>query len=321
MNEIICVDLGGTKTRCGVFDISSSVPKSVNILPTPRHKSGKDVLDNILNGINSLYKKKVTIAIIVGGPGPLDVQKGIVIDAPLFQNFRNVPLAGKIQSKFKVPTFLQNDSNLAAFGEYNFGAGVDSNTMIYITVSTGVGGGIVMKGQLLTGARGFAGEVGHICIHPDGNLCGCGRKGCLEAYASGSAIESEAYRVVHQGVKTELLAVFTQKGQIRVEDIVKLALSGDAISKNILETAGKTIGLGLSSLVNIFNPDKIVIGGGVSNAGKLLLNPIREKILSQAMFPLSEHVIVSPWAIGDEAGLRGAFAYGMRQLGHDIPRH
>jgi glucokinase len=319
MKEMVCVDLGGTKTRCAVFDISSPVPKDVTILPTPRHETGRDVLLNILNGIRVHFKSSaVTSSIVVGGPGPLDIEKGIVIDAPLFQNFRNVPLLQTIQNEFNVPTFVQNDANLAALGEYMYGAGAGSRTMIYITVSTGVGGGIVVNDQLLTGSRGFAAEPGHICIHPGGNLCGCGRRGCLESYASGSAIESEAYRVVHQGVKTKLLSIFNEKGKIRVEDIVKLAKSGDDVAKSIILTAGNYLGLGLASLVNIFNPDRIVIGGGVSNAGKLLLDAIKDTIKSQALFPMSNQVTVSRWAIGEEAGLRGAYAYGLQRLGKQI---
>jgi glucokinase len=319
MKEIICVDLGGTKTRCGIFDIASSIPKHVSIVATPRHKTGEDVLTKILDGIRTYFEgTDVTAAIVVGAPGPLDIEKGIVIDAPLFQNFHNVPILSTIQDEFKVPTFVQNDANLAALGEYKYGAGAGSTTMIYLTVSTGVGGGIVINDQLLTGSRGFAAEPGHICIYPNGNLCGCGHRGCLEAYASGSAIESEAYRVVHQGVKTELLSVFNEKGKIQVEDIVRLANSGDSVSKNILIAAGSYIGIGLSSLVNVFNPDKIVLGGGVSNAGKLLLDPIKDKIATQALFPMSEQVTVSSWVIGDEAGLRGAYAYGLQQLGNEL---
>jgi glucokinase len=319
MKEIICVDLGGTKTRCAVFDVSSSIPREVTIIPTPRHKMGEEVLDNILKSIRVHFKGvNTTVAIVMGAPGPLDVENGIVIDAPLFQNFRNIPLLDIIRTEFNVHTFVQNDANLAALGEYKYGAGVGSNTMIYITVSTGIGGGIVINDQLLTGSRGFASEPGHICIYPEGNLCGCGRRGCLEAYASGSAIESDAYRIVNQGVETDLLSVFNEKGKISVEDVVKHAQAGDEIAISILKDAGNYIGLGLSSMVNILNPDKIIIGGGVSNAGDLLLDAIKKTIANQALFPLSDQVAISKWAIGDEAGLRGAYAYGLQRLENEI---
>ncbi len=313
---IVCVDLGGTKTRAALFDLQEHTILRKVIRPTPKRKPGQRVLQSIRRAIQDLIQdvSGQVQAIVVGSPGPLDIARGLVLHAPLFQDAQDIPISSPIRQSFGVKTWVQNDANLAALGEYAYGAGRGSTVMIYMGVGTGIGGGIVINGQLLTGSKGFAGELGHICLEPDGLLCGCGRHGCLEAYASGKAIEGEGYRVVHQGVATRLQQVLNTGGVIRVEDIVLLATDGDMVAQSILQGAAKTLGIGLASLVTIFNPDCIVIGGGVSNAGPEFLDTIRRHMIAQAMFPMCEQVELVRCQLGDEAGLYGAFSYGRQML-------
>ena len=313
---IVCVDLGGTKTRAALFDIQQhSILRKV-ITPTPKDEPRQRVLQSINQAIQDLVQGLLgqVRAIVIGSPGPLDVARALVIHAPLFQDAQDIPISSRITQTFGVKTWVQNDANLAALGEYAYGAGRGSTVMIYIGVGTGIGGGIVINGQLLTGSKGFAGEIGHICVEPDGFFCGCGRRGCLEAYASGKAIEAEGYRVVHQGVVTRLQQVLDKGGGIRVEDIVLLAADGDLVAQSILQSAAKTLGIGLASLVTIFNPDRIVIGGGVSNAGAEFLEAIRRHMMTQAMFPMCDQVQFVRSELGDDAGLHGAFSYGRQAL-------
>src|SRR5581483_5952758 len=173
-------------------------------------------------------------------------------------------------------------------------------------------------GQLLTGSQGYAGEIGHICVEPDGRFCGCGRRGCLEAYASGRAIEAEAYRVVHQRVVTRLKQVLDTAGQIRVQDLVLLASEGDSVAQAILQSAAKFLGIGLASVVNLLNPDCVVVGGGVSNAGAEFIAAIRRQMIAQAVFPMSEQVELVRCELGDEAGLYGGCGYGRQMLGIQV---
>jgi len=312
---IICADLGGTKTRGALFELGTKVPNKKCIFLTPRHETGSLVLENLSSVIKEVWPITGNVkAIVIGAPGPLDVNRGVVIDAPLFQDLHDAPVLDFVEKKFKIPTFVQNDANLAALGEFAYGAGIGSKVLIYMTISTGVGGGIVINDELFLGSEGFGGELGHICAYPDGFLCGCGHHGCLEAHASGSALESEAYRIVHQGIATSLLQSFTEKGVIRVEDIASAALQGDDVSKELINKAAKTIGIVLSSLVNIFNPDCIVLGGGVSNVGPMLIDVIKQEIANRAMYPMCQQVKVVGWKLGDDAGLYGAYYYAKKVI-------
>lgn len=313
---LVCVDLGGTKTRAALFDLRESRIIRKVVRPTPTDEPGQSVLKNIHEAIEEVVQERAAEvrAIVIGSPGPLDTATGTVIHAPLFQDTQDIPIASEVGRSFGVTTWVQNDANLAALGEYAYGAGRNTEVMLYVGIGTGIGGGVVIGGQILTGSKGFAGEIGHICVQPGGLLCGCGRRGCLEAYASGKAMEAEAYRAVHQGVVTGLLAVLQSAGSIRVEDIFRLAADGDRVASEIVESAAKSAGTVLGSLVNLFNPDRIVIGGGVSNAGVEFLDMIRQAMTGQAMFPMCEQVTLVRSQLGDEAGLYGAFRYGQQRL-------
>jgi glucokinase len=315
--HIICVDLGGSRVRTALFDIQESTIQRKLVSPTPKREPGQSVVRSINQAIHELVQdvSGQIQAIVVGSPGPLDIAKGVVIRAPLFQEAQDIPISNEIAKSFGVKTWVQNDANLAALGEYTYGAGRGSTVMVYMGIGTGIGGGIVIDGQLLTGSKGYAGEIGHICVEPDGLYCGCGRRGCLEAYGSGRAIEAEAYRVVHQGVVTGLQQVLNTEGRIRVEDVVLQASEGDKVAQSILQRAAKTLGIGLASLVTIFNPDCVVIGGGVSNAGSEFLDTIRRHMTAQAMFPMCDQVELVRCQLGDEAGLYGGLAYGRQMLG------
>ncbi len=314
---IIGVDFGGTRMRAALFDVSSETPVQVEVLPTPRNQSGEAILEQLCRVVKSVFPTDSGNArlIVIGCPGPLDVERGTILRAPLFPGMRNVPIRHHVQEALGMTVHVSNDANLAALGEYAFGGGRGSSDMIYLGVGTGIGGGIVLRGQVFSGHAGFAGEIGHICLYPEGLLCGCGRRGCLEAYASGTAIESEARRAVYQGADTQLAELLEEKGFIEAEDVVRFADEGDPLAATIIRNAGRDLGIALASLVNVLNPDRIVVGGGVQQGPGILLQELRRQVRARAMLPMCEQVVVRASELGDRAGLLGAFYLGTQELG------
>ena len=205
--------------------------------------------------------------------------------------------------------FMGNDANIAALGEYTYGAGVGSRTMVMFTLGTGIGSGLVIDGSNYLGVTECAPEMGHMIIMPDGPRCGCGRNGCLEAIAGRDAICYRAARKAHQGRKTSLLE--KSKHDLRYitpSMIAEAALQGDEVSIETFEEIGYYIGIGISNAINILNPDKIVIGGGISQAGKLLFDPIKRTVEVNALFTPLQVCQIVPASLGDDAGVLGGAA-------------
>lgn len=314
--RIVVVDLGGTKTRAALFDPSAEQLLSKTTRPTPRHGDGHAVLETVRATVDDALRGEAESLsmIVVGSVGPLDVRSGTIVRAPMFANMAMVPLAGHLQRAFGVPVHALNDANLASVGEFVYGAGRGTTDMIFLTIGTGIGGGVVTGGRLLSGARGFAGELGHVSLYRDGLRCGCGQRGCLEAHASGTAMESEAQRLIRQGVSTRMRATLEEAGTIRVEDIVQCANEGDEPARAILENAARDIGAALAGLVNVFNPECVVLGGGVANAGDSFLALIEAETRRRCIAPFAEGLRIVRSALGDEATLYGGLAIAARRI-------
>ena len=255
-------------------------------------------------------------AVGVGAPGPLDIAAGVVIAPPNLPGWERVPLRQMLRDALSIPTYLDNDANAAALGEHRFGAGRGTRHMIYVTVSTGIGGGLILDGRLYHGASGVGGEVGHISVLPHGPLCGCGNRGCLEALASGTAIAREARERVNRGVPT-LIAELAggDPQQITARLVAEAAQRGDPEAQTILHTAMDYLGIGMASLVNLFNPQMIVIGGGLSKLGETLFEPVRRAIRRHAFQAAAQDVQVVPARLGDQVGVLGAAAVALTSLG------
>jgi glucokinase len=221
-----------------------------------------------------------------------------------------------LEERLGIPVFLGNDANAAALGEFAYGAGRGYRHVIYITVSTGVGGGIISDGRLLEGQRGAAGEVGHVIVEPGGPLCGCGNRGCLEALISGTAIARQAREALVAGRESAIggLAEADPHG-VAAEVVVRAARGGDGLAGELLETAGRRLGTALLGLVHIFDPQVIVVGGGVTNAGELLMKPARDTMFAGLMPIFKEGLEVVPPDLGADAGLYGAVALARRTVG------
>ncbi len=220
-----------------------------------------------------------------------------------------MPLAERVQEIFGLPVCVDNDANAAAWGEKQFGAGQGVAHLICITIGTGIGGGVILDGQLYHGATGVAGEIGHLTVNPDGLPCNCGSFGCLEAYAAGPAIVVRAQKAVRTGAKTALIQMTDNRPEdITVPLIARAASEGDPLAWQVMQETGRYLGAGLAGLVNVLNPERIVIGGGVAQAGDSLLKPIERTVRARAMPAATEALQIVPAQLGEDAGVIGAAA-------------
>jgi glucokinase len=246
-------------------------------------------------------------AVGIGAPGPMDAKAGILTAPPNLPGWHNVPLKDLIEARTGLPAYLENDANAAALAEFHYGAGQGSKNMIYVTASTGIGGGLILNRQLYFGSNGSAGEVGHMTILPHGPLCGCGNRGHLEALASGTAIAREARERLIRGVPT-LIADLAQGDPkaVTAKIVAQAAENGDKEAQVIIADAMRFLGIGMANLANIFNPDFIVIGGGLANLGDKMFEPVRRIVQNTAFPVIAETLQIVPAKLGSAVGVIGA---------------
>ena len=315
---VLAVDIGGTKIIAAVVSPGGKIV-SRNYCLTMADKGTKAVSDRMLSAVDKAIaqaklKTSELIGIGVAAAGILDTNRGIVTTSPNLPNWRNVPLRDVLADKLGVVTYIINDASAAALGEHRFGAGMGFNSIIYLTVSTGIGGGIIIDGELYVGADGCAGEVGHMTVEADGPRCHCGNFGCLEALASGWAVAKAAIKRLNNGEKSSIVELVDGRLEnITAEAVAMAARRGDRLAADIVAEAAKYLGIGLANLVNIFNPELIVIGGGLSKMGDMLLKPAR-KVLKERAFQLpADTVRVVRACLGSDAGIIGAAVYVFAQ--------
>ena len=253
------------------------------------------------------------LAVGVGAPGPID-PSGVLHDPPNLPGWGSISITDRLGEALGIPVYAGNDANLAALGEHRFGAGQGVNDLVYLTVSTGIGGGIISGGRLLTGARGFAAELGHQTLVPEGPICGCGQPGHLEALASGPAIARDAKAALEQGRESIILKHADSFESITAASVSAAAAEGDELAVELMDQAGFYVGLGLVNVIHIVEPRRILIGGGVSKAGELLLKPVRDTIHQRVMSPIYQSVEVLPAKLGADVGLMGAAALALAEI-------
>jgi glucokinase len=315
---VIGIDLGGTKISTALVDGTGRIIAH-DYRETLAAQGQDAVVARMLDAAGDVMaragvKRSRVAAVGIGAPGPLDVGAGVVVAPPNLPGWDHVPLKQLIEDGLGITTFLENDANAAALGEHRFGAGGGVAHMIYVTVSTGIGGGLILDGKLYHGASGMAGEVGHQTIVPDGPRCGCGNYGCLESLASGTAIARQARERVAQGAPT-LIAELAEGDleRITAKLVAEAARRGDEEAREILAEAMDYLGVGMANLVNLFNPQLIVIGGGLTNIGESLFGPVRRAIDQRAFREQAQAVRVVPAELGDNVGVLGAAAVALRQ--------
>lgn len=300
----IAVDIGGTKLRAASYPYDTTEPTKVTRVQTQH--ADRTLLERVVEIITSVWPENEQVAgIAIAAPGPLNPFEGVILSAPNIPEWVNFPLRQIIQDHFQVPVLVGNDANLAALGEWKFGAGQGHHHLIYLTVSTGIGSGIIIDDKLLLGEIGIAAELGHVTVLRDGPQCSCGKFGHLEAIASGTAIAKWVEKEIAQGASS-VLSINTQ---ITARKIAEAANAGDSLSIKALMRAGTFLGQAIADYVHIFNPTIVIIGGGVSRSGNLLFIPI-EQALQNAIFDphYLDNLKIVPAALGDDAGLLGALA-------------
>lgn len=313
---VVGVDIGGTNINVGVVSIEGAKPLAFHTLPTEAQRGAKFVVDRVVKMIEqsmsevmqtSGCNREAFAGVGIGSPGPLDRKTGTVISTPNL-GWRNFPLRDLIQNVVGLPATLDNDANAAAYGEWWLGAGRDARTLIGVTLGTGIGGGVVINGELYHGASDAAAEIGHMTIDSTGRKCKCGNYGCLEAYASGPAIAARAVEGIESGASSLLPELAGDLQHITAETVFEGVVQGDPYATEVVIDTAKFLGVGLANLINILNPEILVISGGVTRAGEHLFEPLRKEIRRRAFRVAEQACRIVPSDLEGTAGVVGAVA-------------
>ncbi|NTU55913.1 MAG: ROK family protein [Anaerolineales bacterium] len=303
MSLIIAIDIGGTHIRVAAYEPNSTKPVAHKRTKSLAHTPG--VFDRLASAVESIWKQGEVTAIGIASPGPLDPHTGTILDTPNIPQWTNFPVAPKLSERFGVPVYLDNDANMAGLAEWQFGAGKGHTDLVYLTISTGIGGGVISHNNLLQGYRGMGAELGHMTIDPDGPLCGCGHPGHVESFSSGPAIARYVNERLKAGDKSSLQA----DPNLSAAQIADAARQGDPLAISAFARAGHYLGIAVANYLAIFDPSILIFGGGVSQVGDLLFKPFEESLRKQVFHPhYLDNLTITRAALGDDAGLLGALA-------------
>ena len=316
---VVAVDLGGTKITAAVITRKGEMLSRIYRLTLAREGPQK-VINHMVDAVKLSVRKAGLELSAIGGVGVaaaaiIDISRGLVTEAPNLPRWHHIPLRERLAESLGKPVFLLNDASAAALGEYRMGAGRGLDNLIYITVSTGIGGGLIINGQLYNGTDGCAAEIGHMIVLIDGPACKCGQRGCLEAMASGTAIARMAQQRLAAGGKSRLAELARGKIEdVTAELVTVAARRKDGLALSVIDEAAGYLGIGLANLVNIINPQMIIIGGGVSKMGAMLFSPARKSMKEHAFkLPARTVRVVRP-RLGMDAGLMGAAIFTQEKL-------
>ncbi|MGE5550590.1 MAG: ROK family protein [Bacteroidota bacterium] len=302
------VDLGGTKIAAALVGPEDRI-LAEDRRPTEAERGVETVVGKIVEAVRQVAGGDLgrVTAIGLGAPGPLNCRKGLVHKAPNLSGWDNVPIVRLLEDRLGIHTVLENDANAAGYGEWAAGAGKGTRDMIYLTISTGIGGGLIVGGRIHHGRDDGAGEVGHMTVVPDGPPCGCGRRGCWETLCSGTGIAAAMVRKLAGGAESRVLALAGgDPKNVTSAHVAQAAREGDPAARAVFDEALFYMALGLTNLIHLLNPEMVVIGGGVAKLGDQLFVPLREMVKKRAYPALVENLPIVPAALGDRAGVLGA---------------
>ncbi len=303
MEIYIVSDIGGTQLRVAAYHTTDLSRISVKKIPT--QGDGLTPTERLIHLIREVKKDHHIKAIAVAAPGYLDPQKGIVYAAPNIPGWKNLNLRQILNDNFQAPIFLGNDANMAALGEWKFGAGIHHRNLLYLTISTGIGSGVIVDNRLVLGENGLAAEFGHVTLDPDGPVCGCGHRGHLEAYASGTGISNYVRQQLSAGIHSRL----KREDSLTSKEIFMAAQQGDPLAVEAFTRAGKYLGIGIANFLHIINPSIVILGGGVTQAGELLFTPMHQALQESIISPqYLNNLKITTAVLGDDVGLKGALA-------------
>jgi glucokinase len=316
---VVGVDLGGTKILTAVVAEDRTI-LSRSKRPTPAKEGGPAIVDAIISSIdeclgNAGVSREDIAGVGVGSPGPLDTQTGVILFSANL-NVRDFPLAPEISARLNQPVLLQNDVRVGGYGEFQLGAGQGYRNIISAFVGTGIGGCLIFDGKIVEGATGNAGELGHIVIKAGGPKCNCGNRGCMEAYSSRTAIARRISKAVRQGQQTILAGKVDKKsGRIKSGDLAAAVAARDPIALKEVQRAAHYLGIGLGGLVNVFGPEIVIIGGGVTEAlGAPFIDLVRASIRSNVIVDADAKIKVESASLGDDAGVLGAALFAQERF-------
>jgi len=315
LDKTLAFDLGGTNLRCAIVTSDGEIQTEERALT-----EGERGVDVVIEHMAELIEQVAShgglgsnVPVGVAAPGPLDPNTGIVRFSPNLAGWTDVPLRGRLEDLTGRTVHLGNDANSAALGEFYFGSARDAQHLVYIALGTGVGGGVISEGKLIDGVNGLGGELGHTCVNLDGPRCSCGASGCVEAYCSGWAIARDGQALVRAGRGSAIRAAANNPDEIDARAVSEAAERGDEGALLILERAGHALGAALASFANVFNPEMIVIGGGLASIGDPLLWPAERAFHAYALPAISESVTITGSSLGTRTGIFGAAAIVFHQ--------
>ncbi|MEH7013916.1 ROK family glucokinase [Neobacillus niacini] len=309
---IVGVDLGGTTTKLAFINMNGEILHKWEI-PTDNSNEGQNITTNISNAIDQKLvelkeQKSKLIGIGMGAPGPINYETGVVLNVVNLGWKDNFPLQESLHSLTELPVVIENDANCAALGEMWNGAGKGARDLVCVTLGTGVGGGVIANGNIVRGINGAAGEIGHITSIPFGGApCNCGKSGCLETIASATGIVRLAENELSKAeAKGQLAVIFAENGKVTAKDVFDSARNGDELAKKLLDEVAFHLGFVLANIANTVNPEMIVLGGGVSRAGDILLDSVKVNFSMFAFSAARDSTNLALATLGNDAGVIGA---------------
>lgn len=317
--QVYAIDVGGTHLRAARVDRTGRILAREGI-STPEGGHPDAVIPAIVTLVRSLGGTDIwpaPVGVGVAAPGPLDPTTGVVYATPNMVGWDHVPLADRLVAAFGQPVWLHNDANLAALGEARHGAGQGYDPLVYLTVSTGVGGGIVLANRIYAGAHGLAGELGHMIIRAGGPACNFGHAGCLEALVSGTSIARQALQQIEAGEPSSLAALVRSGQTPTAVHVAEAAEADDPLAQAVFHDVGDALGLAIGSFINAFDPARVILGGGVSRSWTLFETAMWAAVHRVAMAWAERPIEILPAQLGDDAGLIGAAAYAWDKLAED----
>jgi glucokinase len=314
-SHFIAVDLGGTQIRAARYSAGGEMEARI-AAETLASQGFEAVFGRVKAAVRAVWPSSGEVAAVgLGVPGPINFREGVLRFAPNLPGWNNIPLREMLRAELGVPAYVANDADVAALAEHRFGAGQGVEDMVYLTISTGIGGGMIFKNRLFTGGCGLGGEVGHMAIDPHGPTCSCGNIGCLEVLASGTAIARRVRERLAAG-ETSILTEWAggDLSRITAKDVNHAGQQGDALAVAVFEEAGIYLGSALVSLMYMLNPALFVLGGSVTRAGDMLLNPLRQTVEARAPRAYREQTRILKAELADDVGLWGAYALCLMEL-------
>ncbi len=318
---IIGVDLGATNIHSLLVNKEGQI-LARDFRPTLGQEGKEKTLSQITSSIQTLQKKaedlgaSSLLGVGIGSPGPLSASEGIIYHSPNIPEWEDLPLVAILEDRLKMPVFLENDANAAALGEWWKGAGKGTDYLFLLTLGTGVGGGVIIEGEVYHGAWDAGAELGHMIIKEGGMICGCGARGCLEAYASATGVIKRTRAYLKQGHSTILTRLMGNNPEnLTCEMVFKAAEQQDELAMHIVRETGRYLGIGVASLINIFNPQKVILAGGMMRSGHILLDEVRKYAFLNCLKASRKDVEIVAAKLGDDAGAIGAAATVLKRKG------